>query len=434
LDFYSTEVEFAMRRAQTMFAMNCDSPDSITQKFDAYPNLTGYLICQIFYDTMQTFPLRPSWVEINTRALENNARRLKEILGARAELMAMVKANAYGHGAVESARAAIRGGATWLGVYAAGEGIELRDAGIRAPILVLGPTMPERVRDALVRDLTLTIPAREYMAPILDAAQFLNLRARVHVKIDTGMTRLGLDAESAAQEILDFAKHDRIHVQGIFTHLAVSDDPHARGTPHWGEHFTRRQLETFLRVVDELARAGLQLEYRHAANSPGALYYQNAQLNLARAGILLYGLHPSSDAPRPAGFEPALAFKTRVALVRQVPPGRFVSYGATFETQRVSRIAVLMVGYADGFRRQPNNYHEVLVRGKRAPIVGRVCMDQTMIDVTEIPDVAAGDEVVLIGKQGADELSAEAVGERLGTNNYETVTTISARVPRVYVD
>lgn len=382
---------------------------------------------------MNSLPLRPAWVEINTRALENNARLLKQLIGAQTELMVMVKANAYGHGAVEAARAALRGGATWLGVYAAGEGIELRDAGITAHILVVGPTMPDYLSAALARDLTLTVPALDYLQPIADAARALQTRARVHVKIDTGMTRLGLDPDTAAYEISRSARNDNIETEGILTHFAVADDPHARGMPHWGEQFTRQQLETFLRVADELERAGVAVKYRHAANSPGAMYYQHPRLNLVRAGILFYGLHPSSDVPRPAGFEPALAFKTRVALVRAVPAGRFVSYGATFETLRASRIAVLMVGYADGFRRQPNNYGEVLVRGKRAPIVGRVCMDQAMIDVTDIPGVQTGDEVVMIGKQGADEISAEEVGAKLGTNNYETVTTISARAPRSFI-
>ncbi len=381
---------------------------------------------------MDNIPLRPAWVEINPRAIEQNARRLCEIMGADTELMAMVKANAYGHGAVETARAALRGGATWLGVYAAGEGLELRAADIRAPILVLGPTPAPWVEAALAHDLTLTIPARDYVAPLLQAANKLQRRARVHVKIDTGMTRLGIEAASAVQEILHWAEHDALEIEGILTHLAVADDPNARDTPGWGHEFTRAQLDQFLRIADELERGGLVLKYRHAANSPAAVRYPHPRLNLARSGILLYGLHASSDAPRPPGFEPALAFKTRLALVRDVPPGRFVSYGATFQTRRPSRIGVLMVGYADGFRRKPQNYGEVLVRGKRAPLVGRVCMDQTMIDVTEIPEAQAGDEVVLIGKQGADEISAEEAAARLGTNNYETVTTISARVPRVY--
>lgn len=382
---------------------------------------------------MNPLPLRPTWVEINTRAIENNARRLKKIIGTKTELMAMVKANGYGHGALAAARAALRGGASWLGVYAAGEGLELRDAGISAPILVLGPTLPEWTRDAIAHDLTLVIPAREYVQPILDAAKSLNKPARVHVKIDTGMTRLGFDSPSAAKEILEFAGDKNLIVEGILTHFAVADDPNARGIEGWGEAFTHQQLDAFLRVANDLEQAGLTLLYRHAANSPGAIYYQHPRLNLARSGILLYGLHPSDDIPRPTEFEPALSFKTRLAFVRDVPAGRFVSYGATFETKRHTRVGVLMVGYADSFRRAPKNYGQVLVRGQRASIIGRVCMDQTMIDLTEIPEAKLGDEVVLIGKQGKEELSAEKVAAQLGTNNYETVTTISARVPRIYL-
>lgn len=377
--------------------------------------------------------LRPAWVEVRSSAIENNARRLKEILGAATELMAMVKANAYGHGAVESARAAVRGGATWLGVYAAGEGIELRQAGISAPILVVGPTLPEGMPAALEHDLTLTIPAPEYVEPMAQAAQALRRRARVHVKVDTGMTRLGVRANEAVAFVEQVCRDARLELEGVFTHFAVADDPNARGIPGWGSDFTRRQFEAFRDVTETLERSGIPVRYRHAANSPASVNLAEARLNLARSGILIYGLHPSPDAPRPAGFEPALAFKTRLAMVRQAPPGTFISYGATFETRRESRIGVLMVGYADGFRRGPANYGQVLVRGKRVPIVGRVCMDQTMVDLTDVPQASTGDEVVLIGKQGDQEISAEEVGARLGTNNYETVTTISARVPRVYV-
>jgi alanine racemase len=382
---------------------------------------------------MNSIPLRPAWVEINTQAIENNTRRLKKIIGANTELMAMVKANAYGHGAVESARAALRGGADWLGVYSAGEGVELRDAGIDAPILVVGPTMPAWISEAIARNLTLVIPSRDLLFGFSDALAFHPAPVRVHIKIDTGMTRLGLDAETAAQDITRVARNEKFVVEGLLTHLAVADDPHARGIENWGWEFTRGQLEIFARVADELERAGVRLKYRHATNSPGSIYHLEPSLNLTRSGILLYGLHPSADTPRPQNFEPALSFKTRVAMVRDVPAGRFISYGATFETKRPSRVGVLMIGYADGFRRGPKNYGSVLVRGKRAPILGRVCMDQTMIDVTDIPDAHAGDEVVLIGKQGNAELSAEEIGAQLGTNNYETVTTISARVPRVYL-
>ena len=376
-------------------------------------------------------PLRPSWVEIDTSAIENNARLLAHI-AAPAELLTMVKANGYGHGAIETSRAALRGGAQWLGVYAIGEGVELRQAQIDAPILVVGPTQPEYAHIGVKYNLTLTIFSMEAARAVSDAAHELNTNAHVHIKIDTGMARLGVMPDHA----LDFARAVRalpnIEIQGVFTHFAMADTPDAFGIQGWGIDYTQKQLERFISVIAALENAGIAPRYRHCANSPATINLAAARFNLVRAGILLYGLDPSPEVPRPADFKPALSFKTQVALVKQVPTGTYVSYGATFRTERPTVLAVLMVGYADGFRRKPN-YGEVLVRGKRAPIVGRVCMDQTMIDVTGIAGVQPGDEVVLIGRQGAEEIRAEEVAERLGTNNYETVTTISARVERRYI-
>ncbi|MBI5649078.1 MAG: alanine racemase [Chloroflexi bacterium] len=373
-------------------------------------------------------PLRPAWVEVSRGAIEHNTRRLKEIIGHATELMAMVKANAYGHGAIESARSALRGGATWLGVYALGEGVELRDAGIAAPILVVGPTLPARARVGVARDLTLTIFSLDTARAIADAARELNTRACVHIKVDTGMTRLGILPDEAVEFARAVRELGNIEIEGVFTHFATSDE-----TSEFGRAYTREQLAKFNRVVNALDSAGIRPRYRHCANSPASINLPDARFNLARSGILIYGLDPSDEVPRPRDFIPALAFKTQVALIKQVSAGTYVSYGCTFQTARASRLAVLMIGYADGFRRKPNNYGAVLVRGARAPIVGRVCMDQTMIDVTDIPDVEVGDEVVLIGKQGAEEIRAEEIAQKLGTNNYETVTTISARVERRYV-
>jgi Alr-MurF fusion protein len=381
---------------------------------------------------MVNIPLRPAWVQVDLDAIENNARRLKEIIGGDVELMAMVKANAYGHGAVECSRAAVRGGATWLGVYSVGEGLELREAGVTTPTLVVGPTPQEWAHAAFENSLTLTAGSAESALGLAREARGAARPVRVHVKIDTGMTRLGVQAESAVALIRELREEGSLEVEGIYTHFAVADDPNARGIAGWGNEYTRRQLKMFLQVAQELDRAGLGVRYRHAANSPAALNYREARLNLVRSGILVYGLQPSSSVVRPIGVKPALSFKTRIAMVREAPRGTCVSYGCDFVTQRDSRIGVMMIGYADGLRRAPTTYGEVLVCGKRAPIVGRVCMDQTMIDVTDIPEAQTGDEVVLIGSQGAEEISIERVGEKTGTNNYEVVTTISARVPRIY--
>ncbi len=377
-------------------------------------------------------PLRPAWLEINSRAIENNARRLKEIIGAPTELMAMVKANAYGHGAVQSARAALRGGASWLGVVSVGEALELRAAGIDANIFISGATLAEWVPAAVENNLRLTVASRDAANTISQAARALAPRLRVHLKIDTGMTRLGTSPDEAVELIRELRRDGVLEIEGIFTHFAVADDPNARGIAGWGRAYTANQLALFQRVIDELERAGLGLRYYHASNSSASISLPAARLNLARSGILMYGLDPSPEVRAPEDFESALSFKTHLALVREVPRGTFIGYGSTFETMRASRIGVIMVGYADGFRRGPKNYGEVLVRGQRAPLVGRVSMDQSMIDVTNIPEAQPGAEVVLIGAQGDEKISAEEVAEKVGTNNYEVVTTISARVPRVY--
>lgn len=379
-----------------------------------------------------SIPLRPAWVEIDLAAIENNARRLKTMIGPGVELMAMVKANAYGHGPVPVSRAALRGGATWLGVYTAGEALELRAGGIAARVLVLGPTFPPWAHTAVAEDLTLTVFAQDIVEAASRAAQDLRKEARVHIKVNTGMNRLGMDPERVVEFARWTAAQPGILLEGLCTHFAVADTPDARGIPGWGQAFTAKQLQIFLEVVDAVEKAGLPVRYCHAANSPASVYLPPARLNLVRSGILMYGLHPSAETPRPEGFSPALSFKTRLAVVRDVKAGGYVSYGCTFQAARDSRIGVLMAGYADGFRRAPQKWREVLVGGQRAPIVGRVCMDQAMVDLTDIPQAQAGDEVVLIGRQGEGEITAEEAGAMLGTNNYETLTTISARVPRVY--
>ena len=378
-------------------------------------------------------PLRPAWVEVDLRAIEQNTHRLVERVGHQVELLAMVKANGYGHGAVQVSRAAVRGGATWLGVVSVGEGIELRRAGIDARILVLGTTLPDGARAGVESDLTLTVFTMDGVRAIQEAAGILDRGARVHLKIDTGMARLGVKPEQALEFARAIAEMDHVELDGAFTHFAMADTPDAHGVKDWGIEYTHKQLALFHDILDTFEREGIRVRYRHSANSPTILTLPEANFNLVRAGILIYGLHPSAEVPRPPDFIPALAFKTRVATVREVPAGTYVGYGAAFCTERPARLAVIMVGYADGFRRNLTKYGQVLVRGQRAKIAGRIAMDQAFVDVTDIEGVQAGDEVVLIGKQGAEEMTAEEVAKNLGTNNYETITTISARLERRYL-
>ncbi len=382
-------------------------------------------------------PDRPTWLEIDLGAIAHNVRRLKEMAG-NAQLMVTLKADAYGHGAVQVAHTALLNGATWLGAACFSEGVTLRQAGIDAPILILGYTPAWQARDALRYNLTTTVFDLDVARALSHAAQALHREARVHVKVDTGMGRLGIFPD----QVLDFVRALKelpgLVVEGIFTHLSVAD-----GTSEWEEEYTRQQLITFNRVLDELAAAGIEIPLVHAANSAALLRREigdrrsgspildlYARHTLVRPGIAVYGLDPSPQVRCPPDFRPALTWKTQIAQVKELPPGSYVGYGATYRTEGPERIAVIPVGYADGFRRAPHHWGEVLVRGQRAPIVGRVCMDQTMINVTHIPGVRQGDEVVLIGRQGEEEITAEEVARRLGTINYEVVAAILARVPR----
>jgi len=371
-------------------------------------------------------PLRPAWVEVNLSAIEHNARRLVSLAGD-AQVLAMVKANAYGHGAVPVARAAVRGGVHWLGVVSLGEALELRRAGITAPILVTGYTAPSEAPLAVANDVTLTVFTLDVACALAEAARAAHTRARVHLKVDTGMSRLGVSVEDAVALARAVHALSHLDIEGVYTHLATADVVDA-----WGTAFAQTQIAALCAVLDALAEAGIHPRYRHCANSPALLRFPEARLNLIRSGILLYGLDPDPDVPRPADFIPALAFKARVVHVRHIAAHTSVGYGGAFRAPRPMRIAIVAVGYADGYRRALANKGWVLIHGTRAPIIGRVCMDQCFVDVSHIEDVRVGDEVVLIGKQGAEEIRAEDVAAWSGTNNYEIVTTISARVERRY--
>ncbi|MGB3904101.1 MAG: alanine racemase [Anaerolineae bacterium] len=376
-------------------------------------------------------PDRPTWVEIDLGAIANNVRQLKRMVGDRVGIIATLKADAYGHGAIKVARTALTNGVDVLGVACLSEAVTLRRADITAPILILGYTPAWQAREAVLNDVTVTVFSLDVAKALSRAADDLNSEVRVHVKVDTGMGRLGI----LPHEVLDFVREVKdlsgLVVEGIFTHLAIADIPDAHKVPGWGREYTRKQLRSFQDVLQELEANGVHIPHIHAANSAAIIDFPESHFNMVRPGIAIYGLDPSSQVPRPAGFEPALSLKSQVAQVKELPSGSYVSYGCTYRTEGRTRIAVIPVGYADGFRRGPHDWGEVLVKGRRAPLVGSVCMDQSMIDVTDIPGVRQGDEVVLIGQQGGDRITVGEVAERLGTINYEVVSEILARVPRV---
>jgi alanine racemase len=367
-------------------------------------------------------PVRPTWIEVDQSAIAHNVQRIQEIIGPDVALMAVVKANAYGHGAVAAGATAYHNGAAYLGVASVYEAIDLRDAAISAPILVLGYTPPWAVRQAIRYDLTLTVYDLD-LARLYDRiAREMNARLRIHVKVDSGMTRLGLLPDQVMPFFRSTRNLENLEIEGVFTHFSSSESDRA---------YTLSQLEVFQALLAPLRAAGFQFRYIHAANTAAALHIPETRLNMVRVGIGLYGLAPGPEAPLPDDFRPAMAWKTSIALVKTVPPGTFVGYGNTYRTRAHERIAVIPVGYADGFRRAPQHWGAVLVGGQRAPIVGRVSMDMTMINVTNIPGVRIGDEVVLVGKQKDERITADDVAQQLGTISYEVVSTILARVPRV---
>ena len=373
------------------------------------------------YDAVWTEqPARPTWIEIDKTAIAQNTKLLKAAIGPDVALMAVVKANAFGHGAVAVSTTALLNGASYLGVATVNEATDIREAGIDAPMLVLGYTPAWVAQQAVRYNIALTLYDIDMARSYDRVAREMNATIRVHVKIDTGLGRLGLLPDQAIPFFRSLRNLHNLHVEGIYTHFSSADsDP----------DYTRAQLQTFHDVIDPLQASGYQFQYIHAANSAAALQYPETRFNMVRTGLAMYGLMPGVLLP--TGFRPALTWKTTIAQVKKLPAGSFVGYGNTYRTRETERIAVLPVGYADGFRRAPQNWGYVLVAGKRAPLVGRVSMDQAMINVSDIPDVAIGDEVVLIGTQGDETLSVDMVATQLGTSSYEVVSTLLARVPRV---
>ena len=362
---------------------------------------------------------RPTWAEIDLGALVGNLRLLRKRVGPGVKIMFVVKANAYGHDAVLCSLAAQKArAADWLGVSSVEEGIILRGAGVRLPILVLGSLYPfESVLAAAAHDLTPIVASLESARRVAEAALRLRRKINIHVKVDTGMGRIGLRPEAALGLLRElFVLRKKIPVQGIYTHMAKAEDDRA---------FTGRQLSAFQKVLKALDKEGLRPPLVHAANSAAALRHPGARFDLVRPGLAVYGLY--------GGFAPVLALKTKIIYTKSVEKGTPVSYGATWRAGRVSRIATLPIGYGDGYPRALSNKAAVLVGGKRCPVVGRVTMDQTMIDVSAVPRARVGDDVVLIGRQDDGVIAASELAQLCGSISYEIVTSISGRVPRVGV-
>ncbi|MBA4544135.1 MULTISPECIES: alanine racemase [Thermoactinomyces] len=374
---------------------------------------------------METKIGRDTVVVVDLDAIAHNVREFRRHLGPDVKIMAVVKANAYGHGAVQVAKTALEAGAEYLAVAFEDEGIELRRAGIEAPVLVLGLTPDHAVAEALKAGLTLTVYHHESLQTIEREAARLGIRARVHVKLDTGMGRLGLFPDEAVAFVKRALELKSVEVEGIFTHYATSDQA--------DKEYALYQERRFAEVLNRLEKEGISIPLPHIANSGGAIDLSDHAYRMARVGISLYGYYPSDQVNRTAvNLRPALTLKTRIADLKQPPAGTGVSYGKTYISDGDEWIAAVPVGYADGVNRHLSNRGFALVRGRRVPIVGRVCMDQLMLNVTNAMPVEIGDEVVLYGEQYGECITVDEVAKLLGTISYEVVSTLSHRIPRVY--
>ena len=367
--------------------------------------------------------MRPTWAEIDLSAIRANVAELKRLNTAR-HFMAVVKANGYGHGATAVAKAALEAGADWLGVATVEEGVDLRRNGITAPIMVMGYVAPGQADTVLMYDLRVALFDMDLARALNQWARPMMRKAKVHLKVDTGMGRVGLRPGHLTPLAVQLAELPNVEVEGVFTHLAVADEP--------GNEFTAQQIGQFEEALAELAEAGIRPEIRHAANSAGLMLHRSSHYDLVRAGIALYGLPPAPDVVWPARLTPALSWKSRIAMLKWVEPGTSISYGRTYRSSGREQIASLPVGYADGYSRLLSNRGSVLVHGQRCPVVGRVCMDQILVRLPDDMAAKVGDEVVLIGRQGSDEVSATEMAQVIGTINYEVVCGISERVPRHY--
>ena len=365
---------------------------------------------------------RPTWAEIDLGAIGYNCKKIQGVLGKGTDIMAVVKANAYGHGIVEVSRILERLRIRYLGVATLDEALTLRKSEIKLPILILGSLLPEEAELAVKNNVTLTLCNKELLKAIVDIAGN-KLKPKVHIKIDTGMGRIGVWHEKAIEFIIGVKKNKNIEIEGVYTHFSIAGRD---------KFFTQYQIDSFEEIISGLGRAGISIPFKHAANSIACVDWKASHLNMVRPGIIVYGIYPKRNFPRLIKLKPAFSLKTKIVFIKDTPPGRSISYGRAYITESHTKIATIPIGYADGYGRILSNKAEILVRGRRAPVVGKVTMDQTMVDVGHVRNVKVGDEVVLIGKQGREEIRVERLARLAGTIPYEIVTGITSRVPRKY--
>lgn len=376
--------------------------------------------------------LRRTWAQINLDAIDNNINQIRSVMAPGTKLCAVVKADCYGHGYAYTAQEMSAAGADWFAVSNLAEALQLRKVGITKPVLILGYTPPEKAAELVFNDISQSVFSTEYAKALSDHAVLAGVQVNAHIKIDTGMSRIGflyhdsVDDYKSVCEAAAVCSLPGIRPEGIFTHFSSADCED-------GEVFTRLQYELFLNMTARLHNMGIDFEYRHCSNSAGILQYPEMNLDMVRAGVILYGVYPSGAVPRNIKLLPVMELKAVISMLKEVPAGTPLSYGRTFTAPRAMTVATVPIGYADGYPRRLSNNMYMLVNGKRAPVVGNVCMDQTMIDVTGINGVKEGRQITVFGADNGAFISVDEIAAKAGLINYEVLCGLSRRVPRVYI-
>jgi len=367
-----------------------------------------------------------TWTEVNLDAIAQNVKNIKKLIGEKKELMAVVKGNAYGHDILEVSPVVLENGATRLAVARLEEAIFLRKAGITVPILVLGLPLKQQAEFLVSYDITPAVCEFEMIEKLSESAVQMNKMTKIHLKVDTGMGRIGIFPDDVLRFIKRIKALKNVEIEGIFTHFSVADEK--------DKVYTEEQFRKFIEILTILEKEGIKIPIKHVGNSAALLDLPHMWLDMVRPGIAIYGLYPSKEVKKTINLIPAQQFKTKIVFIKELPLGESISYGRTYITKRRMRVASLPVGYADGYNRLLSNQGEVLVRGQRVPIIGRVCMDQCMIDVTNLTQVEIGDEVVLWGRQGEEMITVEEIAQKIRTINYEIVhMPDKKRVPKLFI-
>lgn len=368
-----------------------------------------------------------TWAEVDLDAIAHNMREIRRITNENTQIMAVVKADAYGHGFMETAKTLLENGADRLAVAVLQEGKQLRSRGVDVPILILGASGPEDAEDIINFDITPNVFDYEFAKALSYTAEKKEKVTKVHIKLDTGMSRIGFvvddgDNEEIINEILKVSRLPYIEIEGIFSHFATSDES--------DRQYTLLQFERFMRVVKALEEHGLHIPIKHICNSAGIMMYPEMHLDMVRPGVILYGMYPSNEVDKSRlDLIPAMTLKSSITLVKEVEPGRGVSYGKEYITDSITKIATVPIGYADGYLRKIAKKGRMLVDGVKVPIIGRICMDQCMIDVTNVHNINRGDEAIIFGREG---ITIDDLAGWLETINYEVACVIGKRIPRIY--